>query len=181
MFKVRFAADHVYSKAYIPAPVLLLQKLRTISLTMIIIMLQALFKPYATCRQQTAHKGCPNETFTDAPLKRTTFCMDVQRVYSSFYYLSLLPLPPSCIFFFFHFLFSSSVSLVLASSPRLLFLWSLVILREIFWFTSIPHSPQRLRLCVPLVISIQSPHSATYFTVSRIKTWTMALRGSFSG
>ncbi len=57
----------------------------------------------------------------------------------------------------------------------------LVILREILWFTSILHSPQCLRLCVPLVISIQSPHSATYFTVSHIKTCTMALRGSFSG
>ncbi len=43
------------------------------------------------------------------------------------------------------------------------------------WFTSILVSPQWLRLLVSLVFSIQSPHTATCFTVSHIKTRTMAL------
>lgn len=149
-------------------------------------MLQALFKPYGACRAtdmfntRQLRRVSQLKAFTDAPLnfyREQPFvwmfrgCIPVFMTSLHYRCLRLVFSFP-----YFLFLFSVYSHPGCQSSSR-----PLVFLREILWFTSILHSPQWLGLCVPLVISIQSPHSATYFTVSHIKTCTMALKVSFSG
>lgn len=89
---------------------------------------------------------------------------------------------PLCIFFFLLSL-SFSTSPVLPSNPGLLLLCPLVILRPIFWFTSILRSPTVAQaVCSSCYFHpVTSLCHILYFTVSHIKTCTMALRVSFSG
>lgn len=104
-------------------------------------MLQPLLKPYGACRtiyvfnNRLLRRVSQWKAFTDAPLQQPFVwmfrgCNPVFTTAAAFLYFLFLT------FSFF------SVSPVVAVGSRLLFFWPLVILRDIFWFTSILHSPQ---------------------------------------